>query len=337
MYCIIFIYGLFYLSYWYCRVYFNNIHYYLKSSKFNWKLRRNSYIKIIYFKDYFSMNISGNVVNIFPHIFNRPFIPIVLDTPLSQFSVFLAIGPEIYVDGLVVLEKTGQQVVGRIGCKNILSHLLNNGYSAWQNTIADQIMERMYKEDEVMIEMNSPVSKVIELFKKTKFAFTPIIKDGNVVAVLTIRDFLPIIKNKDKAETIPISKISSKLTSIDKNTNILKAIDIMLKEGIRNIGITENGSDPSKVIGVVNDRSILEFLLSHNGRQLMKDLEQEILSHIRIGKNMKIYQIEEVPQDDSIKTAASLLTEMERPFLILKGKDKIVTPWDIVMKTDFII
>lgn len=51
--------------------------------------------------------------------------------------------------------------------------------------------------------------RVIELFKKTKFAFIPITKDGNVVAVLTIRDFLPIVKNKDKAETTPISQIAS--------------------------------------------------------------------------------------------------------------------------------
>ena len=75
------------------------------------------------------MNVSGNVVNVFPQIFKRPFIPIVLDTPLYQFSVFLAIGPEIYVDGLVVLEKSNQQVVGKLGCKNILSHLLNTSYS----------------------------------------------------------------------------------------------------------------------------------------------------------------------------------------------------------------
>jgi CBS domain-containing protein len=280
------------------------------------------------------MNISGDVRNVFPHIFNRPFIPVVLDTPLIQFSVFLAIGPEIYVDGLVVLDRSNQHVVGRIGCKNILSHLLNNGYLEWQNTTADQIMGRMYKEDEVMIEMNSPVSKVIELFKKTKFAFTPIItKDGNVVAVLTIRDFLPIVKNIDRAETTPLSQISSKLTSIDKNTDILKAIDIMLKKGIRNIGITENGNNSSKVIGIVNDRSILEFLLSHNGRQIMKDLDQEMPSCVMIGEYLKIYPIEEVSQDYSIKAAASLLTEMERPFLILEGKDKIVTPWDIVMKT----
>jgi CBS domain-containing protein len=284
------------------------------------------------------MNISGNVVDVFPQIVKRPFIPIVLDTPLYQFSVFLAIGPEIYVDGLVVLEKTNQQVVGKLGCKNILSHLLNTSYSEWRSTTADQIMERSYKEEDEMININSPVSKVIELFKKTKFAFTPIItKEGNVVAILTIRDFLSIVKDKDNAETTPISQISSKLTSIDKNTDVLKTIDIMLKKGIRNIGITKNKNKSSaEVIGVINDRKILEFLLSYTGRQIMKDLEQKTISHIRLIKlteNLDIYPMREVPQDISIKVAAKLLTEMERPFLILEGKDKIVTPWDIVMKT----
>jgi CBS domain-containing protein len=284
------------------------------------------------------MNISGNVVDVFPYIFKRPFIPIVLDTPLYQFSVFLAIGPEIYVDGLVVVEKNNQQIVGRLGSRNILSHLLNTRYSEWRSTTADQIMERSYKEEDEMININSPVSKVIELFKKTKFAFTPIItKEGNVVAILTIRDFLSIVKDKDNAETTPISQISSKLTSIDKNTDVLKAIDIMLKKGIRNIGITKNKNKSSaEVIGVINDRKILEFLLSYSGRQIMRDLEQKTISHIRLTRlteNLDIYPMREVSQDISIKSAATLLTEMERPFLILEGKDKIVTPWDIVMKT----
>jgi CBS domain-containing protein len=280
------------------------------------------------------MNNLGSVFQVFSHIFNRPFIPIVLDTPLYQFSVYLAIGPEIYLDGLVVIDRNNQQLVGRIGCKNILSHIFTKRFPEWESTTADQIMDKMTNEGSEIIEIDTSISRVIEFFKKTKLAFTPIIaKDKSIVAVLTIRDFLPIVKNINKVKDTAISQISSKLTSIDKNTDILKTIDIMLKKGIRNIGITENRNDSSNVIGVVNDRSILEFLLSYNGRQIMKDLGQKISSNIMIGEHLKIYPIKEIPQDKSIDTAATLLTDMERPFLILEGKDKIVTPWDIVMKT----
>lgn len=289
----------------------------------------------------YSMNISGNVVDVFPYIFNRPFIPVNLEMPLYQFSVFLAIGPEIYVDGLIVLDKKNQQVVGRLGSKNILFHLINKPYSEWQNITAEEIMDRRYNKEgeasaavkEEIIGIDTPVSQVIELFQKTKLAFTPVIKNGSVVAVLTIRDFLPLVKSKDSVETTTLSKIASALTTIDKNTDVFMAIDIMLKKGIRNIGLTENEKESSRVIGVVNDRSILEFLLSHNGRQIMEDYEEKRISHIKISKSLKLYPLLEVPQNESIKIAANLLTEMERPFLILEGKDKIVTPWDIVMKT----
>jgi signal-transduction protein with cAMP-binding, CBS, and nucleotidyltransferase domain len=187
--------------------------------------------------------------------------------------------------------------------------------------------------EEEVIGFDTPVSQVIELFQKTKLAFTPIIKNGSVVAVLTIRDFLPLVKSKDNVENTPLSKIASTLTTIDKNTDVFLAIDIMLKKGIRNIGLTENEKETARVIGVVNDRSILEFLLSHNGRQIMENYEEKRISHIRISKSLKLYPLSEVPQNESIKRGANLLAEMERPFLILEGKDKIVTPWDIVMKT----
>ena len=57
------------------------------------------------------MNNLGNIFQVFPHIFNRPFIPIVLDTPLYQFSVYLAIGPELYVYILLVIDRNNQQVL----------------------------------------------------------------------------------------------------------------------------------------------------------------------------------------------------------------------------------
>ena len=65
----------------------------------------------------------------------------------------------------------------------------------------------------------------------------------------------------------------------------------------------------------------------------MKKFEEKKVSHIKFTKNLRIYPIKEVDHNTSTKVAANLLSDMETPFLILKGKDKIVTPWDLVIKT----
>lgn len=44
-----------------------------------------------------------------PHIFRRPFLLVERDTRMLQIATFLAIGPQIYVDGLMVIDDKGQR------------------------------------------------------------------------------------------------------------------------------------------------------------------------------------------------------------------------------------
>ena len=76
--------------------------------------------------------------------------------------------------------------------------------------------------------------------------------------------------------------LSSSLISVDKNSSIRYVIDLMIKLGIRNIGIRGDNEDSSKtnnhnnhnrktkLLRIINDRKILEFLLSHDGRNIMR-------------------------------------------------------------------
>jgi hypothetical protein len=59
-------------------------------------------------------------------------------------ALLLAIGPQIYVDGLVVIDKGRgkEEPVGRISSKQIISKILNLGYLEWLDLKASQIMDR---------------------------------------------------------------------------------------------------------------------------------------------------------------------------------------------------
>ena len=174
-----------------------------------------------------------------------------------------------------------------------------------------------------------------------------------VTASLAIRDILPLIAKANLS--IPIKKISSPLVSIDGNTSITNALSYMIRTGIRNIGINENGSihddasgdsvsviesrGKSKLLRIINDRKILEFLFSHNGRESSTKEWDTGLGDINIINHLDKVSITQVKSNTTVSKAAELLMDIHNPCLILKNNEKgeehnyIVTPWDIVMKT----
>ena len=306
------------------------------------------------------------IKNAAPHIFRRPFLFVEPNTRMLEIATFLAIGPQIYVDGLIVVSDNdkGQRTrpVGRIGCKHIISNILDSDYPDWLETKASQIMDTTVG----ACEADSMLSSALEVFDKTRFAFAPIVanrdneKNGEidssslvVTAAFTIRDILPLIAKANLS--IPIKKISSRLVSLDGNTSIRNALSYMIRTGIRNIGINEEISIHDDVRGdsvgvnedvgkcklprIINDRKILEFLFSHNGRESLRKNGTTDLGDISIINHLDIISIAQVKSNTTVSKAAELLMDIRKPCLILKTNEKekehnyIVTPWDVVMKT----
>jgi len=113
-------------------------------------------------------------------------------------------------------------------------------------------------------------------------------------------------------------------------------------EGIRNIGIKENdkNSDTNKtnLIRIINDRKILEFLLSHNGREIIRRNGVGGLAHVDIINHLDMISARKVKYDTIVSKASELLMDIRNPFLFLGEKEEIkrdnfiITPWDLVMK-----
>jgi CBS domain-containing protein len=354
-------------------------------------------------------SLDDSVIDVLPDIFERPFLFVYSNTKLVELATYLAIGPQIYADGMLVFQqqeedekqqrKVGggaminrRKVIGRINGKHILCQIIKSDFSPYPDPLyaktASEIMDAITNNQ--IIKKDSLMRRVIEVFKETSFAFVPIIgtpplKGNNfpnynneeaVVTALSIRDFLSLFtgvhrnnnninNNIDTKEKISISvkDISSNLVSVSKYDSIKDAIDIMINRGIRNIGIKNQNSD---LIGVINDRTILEFLLSPRWRlkeiidSIKQDSEKsnnestqinikEVIadsnhSNDDIGRipsinsiinDLHIIPISEVKVEENttISKAAELLMEIHNPCLVLQRENAIVTPWDIVMKT----
>ena len=201
---------------------------------------------------------------------------------MIQVATFLAIGPEIYVDGLIVIDEVQRgKPIGRISSRHIISSILDFGYPDCMQKNASQMMDGLV----MPLEMDSPLKKALEVFKTTGFAFVPIVAKNDdveghslrVVASLTIGDILPLIAKADLS--IPVKEFASRLVYVSGKSSIRNAFDYMLNKSIRNVGIEgqlpyqidsrsrggdERGKE-AKLCHIINDRKILQFLLSHNG------------------------------------------------------------------------
>lgn len=255
--------------------------------------------------------------DIVPHIFKRPVLSVNPADSLLQVGTFLAIGPQIYVDGLVVLD--GRKLVGRIGGHHIIQYILQH-QEGWFQSTASQIMSH----EPAAVEACEPLRVALDIFNETRFAFVPITVDGRVATSLSIRDILRVVAGKDVA---PVGELSSQLVSVKYITSIEKALELMLEKRIRNLAVTNENNQ----IRVINDRKILEFLLSYEGRRVIASpMGLDAVSVDFLDMPVPKY----VKRSTPAGIAAEFLCDVNTPCLLLPN-ESIVTPWDIVMKRLF--
>ncbi len=264
-----------------------------------------------------------------PHVFKRPLLSVSPSDSLLQVGTFLAIGPQIYVDGLVVLDYN-HKAVGSIGGRHIIEYILAHHRSAWSADVtASNIMTRF----DSAVEADHPLAVALDLFAKTEFAFVPITIGHRVVTSLSLRDVLKIVADSNLDR--PIKELSSSIIAIDGKASIGNAIEIMLEHGIRSLVVRQDENDGDNVsrkaaASILNDREILEFLMSHDSRQMM--VSEGASGLFRVGVNtLYLKEARIVDPDISASTAAGLF-DVAVPCLLLRQQNSIVTPWDIVIK-----
>jgi CBS domain-containing protein len=250
--------------------------------------------------------------DVVPHIFKRPLLSVGSSDSLLQVGTFLAVGPQIYVDGLVVIDNS--ELTGIIGGGHIAHHILEHEHD-WPRSTAANIMNR----EPPMVEPTDSLDVALNIFLKTRFAFVPVVSGGKVITSLSIRDVIRAVGRKLSMQASPLA---SKLISVDPTVTLKEALGLMLERGIRNLAVTK-AQEP---VRLATDRKILEFLLSYDGRRAVTGSGLGSFSLNQLDLLFPKYL-----NDDTARAAAEYLSDIGTPCLLL-GDSRILTPWDIVIK-----
>jgi predicted transcriptional regulator len=254
-------------------------------------------------------------------VFRRPFLSILPGTSFAELGTFLATGHQIYVDGLIVA--ADKRLVGRLSGKHILDHILRMNYQEWSRVTASELMDGRQSS----IELDSTLDQLFRLFEETGFALAPVTKKGVLIGSIGIRDLLPLIV--DLNLDAHVRTIGSPIISFSPKKTLKDAIELMLKKNIRNLVVPSSVDDTYYFI---NDRKILEFIFSYNGRKIMEQGDgATALGNINVG-HLDMIPIVSIPEETTISNAAAMLEDINTPGLVLKNI--VITPWDVVMKSN---
>jgi CBS domain-containing protein len=248
-----------------------------------------------------------------PKIFQRPTLSISPDDPLFQAVTFLATGPQIYADGLVVIY--GKKLVGRIGGYALSSHILQTK-ERWLEGKAADIAETITHP----LQESDAVGKVLEIFAKTRFAFMPVALGEQLVASLSIRDLLGAAGRIEQKA----ASLASRLITIDGDASVVDALKFMLERGVRNL-VSMEGEDPY----VINDRKVLGYLFGPKTRERISVMGFDSLEKVRL-QSLGRTRGRRIDPEMSSYEAARLLSDVETSCFF--SGDKILTLWDLVMK-----
>lgn len=152
----------------------------------------------------------------------------------------------------------------------------------------DIVLREIMTQDIFILDITSTALEVAQAMKDNNIGSIIVSKDGNPTGIITERDIVHKVMAKDvKPSTMLAEEImSSPIITVKSSTDVIKASEIMVKSGIRRLGVT-NGDD--EITGIVTDRDILTVAPGLN--TILEDLiemnrEQDIPQTAEFGRGI---------------------------------------------------
>ncbi len=199
--------------------------------------------------------------------------------PSAKVKNFLKYAPKLHKDDTVekiarlMLESEmyhlpvfdGEKVVGVVGYEAILRHVM-------EEDLGEERVENFLSRDVITVSPNDNIGKVIKIFREHSISRLPVVDDGKVVGVITLRDIIDkVIHPEEKpeygefiAEKKRYLKISVKGIMTDEplmmppSSPLREVIKEMLERGIGGMLVGEG----KKLVGIITVKDILEPLAS---------------------------------------------------------------------------
>jgi len=117
------------------------------------------------------------------------------------------------------------------------------------------------------VDVTAKVVEAAKLMAEKRISGVVVTENGKPVGIVTERDIVSrvVAKNLDPSKTPVKNVMSSPLITVDINTNLIEAVDLMNRKKVRRIVVTEN----NEVVGIFTVRDVLALnrICSYCGKE----------------------------------------------------------------------
>jgi predicted transcriptional regulator len=215
---------------------------------------------------------------------------------------------ESVTDSVVV--KDGKELVGIVGGKEIIQHLLKN---STPKSFYERRVEEIMDPHLITVSESTKYKDLLNHWKKNERAYAVISNGEGFYSAISARTILEI--GMRCRTDISVNNLPKKQNvTFKKNDTFRSMINSMVYNKTRNI-LLENSNK------YINDRLIIE-----NVTQKMSYLrgEEDFLDNI---VNVELEEAKVISENLKINEVSAMMYDMEHPYVMYE--DQIVTPWDI--------
>ncbi|HMK82415.1 MAG TPA: CBS domain-containing protein [Candidatus Bathyarchaeia archaeon] len=259
---------------------------------------------------------SGNLLELFPWILQRT-SPTVEGTESIAYEGLL-LGFQ-YVDFLPVIR--GGRVVGGITSLEILGALSKTRNSGFHYLIETKIADICRPVG--LAEPRSSLQSVLDAMRRTKNGNVCIVRDGELIATISLRDIIRYATFLIAETNIQISELANPAITLPSNATLAEMLDLMIAKGVRRILIQASGSQK-----VADDRIIVEHAFGDNGITTLSD-DPTGFWKLPLG-NLPLREV--ISIDGGVDVAEAWKNMYQSPAQCLVVGESILTPWDVVIR-----
>ena len=183
------------------------------------------------------------------------------DTPIEEIA-HLMLESDIY--HLPVFQDN--KLVGIVRDDDLLKRIV-------EEQLGNEQVSNFMSSQPITISPDDNIGKVVKLFKEKDISRLPVVEDGKIVGIVTVRDLLEkVIHPEEKPEygefiaekkrylKIPVKGVMTEEPIVmPPDTKVKDVIEEMLKNNIGGMLIAEN----EKLVGIVTKKDLLEPIASH--------------------------------------------------------------------------